>query len=186
MDIVAHGLWAAAAAKGTKRKWRVNVRVAWAAWWGVFPDLFAFTLPLTVMLWYRFTDPAQAAAHAMPHRMPHLTLAWQLYQISHSLIIFLAVFGLVWLVARRPRYELLAWALHILMDIPTHTARFFPTPFLWPISSYRASGISWGNRWFMLFNYGALVLVYFLLWRSRRRDARSRELSTTLSNTRSG
>jgi hypothetical protein len=67
--------------------------------------------------------------------------------------------------------ELLGWVFHILIDIPTHTLRFFPTPFLWPISSYCASGISWANRWFLLANYSALAIVSFLLWRNGRRAA---------------
>jgi hypothetical protein len=65
--------------------------------------------------------------------------------------------------------EMLGWALHILIDIPTHSLRFFATPFLWPLSDYRFNGISWGNRWFMLANYTALAIVYILLWRTSRR-----------------
>ena len=166
MDILSHGLWGAAAAIGASRKLRMKVRARWAAWWGVFPDLFAFAVPITLGLWQRLTGAAGPAAG--PRRMPYMWLASELYQYSHSLLVFAAVFGLVWLVARRPVLALLAWPLHVLMDIPTHTLRFFPTPFLWPISSFRASGISWGNRWFMLSNYSALAVVYVLLWVTRR------------------
>jgi hypothetical protein len=28
---------------------------------------------------------------------------------------------------------LAAWLLHILCDIPAHAARYFPTPFFWPL-----------------------------------------------------
>jgi len=166
MDIFAHGLWATAAAIGVKRKAPVRIRVGWAAWWGVFPDLFAFTIPFTVMIWHRLLD---SAATDVPHGLPHLSLAWQLYQFSHSLVIFAAVFGVVRLLAGRPVLELLTWPLHILLDIPTHTLRFFPTPFLWPISSFKASGISWATPWFMLLNYGALATVFLLLWWTGRR-----------------
>ena len=169
MDIFAHGLWTAALARGANRKLGRKIRVGWAAWWGVFPDLFAFTIPVSLGLWSWL---AGAPLPRGPGHFPHMELAHQLYQISHSLIVFGTVFGLVWLVARRPVLELLGWMLHILIDIPTHTARFFPTPFLWPISSYRASGISWANRWFMLLNYSSLAIVYFLLWRTERRETR--------------
>jgi hypothetical protein len=165
MDIFAHGLWTAAAATGANRKLHTKIRAGWAAFWGVFPDLFAFTLPFCVLVWQKISGPAQAG----PRHIPHLPLAWQLYQISHSLVTFSAVFGIVWLIARRPVLELLGWPLHILIDMPTHSARFFPTPFLWPVSSYRVSGISWANPWFMLVNYSALATVYFLLWRNRQR-----------------
>lgn len=168
MDVFAHALWAGAAARGAKTRLSWKVRPGWAAFWGVFPDLFAFTLPVTLMLWEKLTGTSPPG----PGRS-HMALAWDLYQISHSLVMFTLVFGLMWLAARRPVLELLGWPLHILIDIPTHTARFFPTPFLWPLSSFRASGISWGNPWFMLCNYGALAIVYFLLWRSRRRAAAS-------------
>jgi hypothetical protein len=54
------------------------------------------------------------------------------------------------------------------MDIPTHSERF-PTPFLWPLSSYRIIGISWRQGWFMALDVSALAVVFWLLWRSRRR-----------------
>ncbi len=169
MDIFAHALWTGAAATTARRSLHIPIRPAWAALAGVFPDLFAFSVPFVLLLWRRLTLGPPATGE--PHSMPHLSLAWQLYQISHSLIVFAAVFGLAWLLVRRPVFELLGWALHILIDIPTHTARFFPTPFLWPISSFKASGISWGNRWFMLANYSGLLVVYIVLWLYRRRIA---------------
>lgn len=171
MDIFAHGLWAAAAARGVNRKAARRIRTGWAAFFGMFPDLFAFSVPVCLMLWARLTGGADAVPAG--RHLPHFELAWQLYQISHSLFTFAAVFGLAWLVARRPVLELLGWLLHILIDIPTHTLRFFPTPFLWPVCSYVFSGISWANRWFLLSNYGALLIVYILLWRSSRRAARA-------------
>jgi hypothetical protein len=157
VDIFAHGLWASAAARGTNRKIRRRIRAGWAAFFGVFPDFFAFTIPFVTMLIQRLSG-TPAAGHP-----PRLELAWQLYQISHSLFVFSAAFGLVWLIRRRPVLEMLGWPLHILIDIPSHTLRFFPTPFLWPVSSYHFDGISWGNRWFMLVNYSAILAVYLVL-----------------------
>lgn len=176
MDILAHGLWAAAAATRAEPELKRKIRVGWATFWGVFPDLFAFTIPITLSFWQRFADPAQSAWRHGPHGPGHMELAWQLYQVSHSFITFSVVFGLVWLIAHRPYFEMLAWLLHILIDIPSHTVRFFPTPFLWPISSYRVSGISWANPWFMLCNYSALAITWFLLWRWRRRLTRKAQL----------
>jgi hypothetical protein len=172
MDIVAHGLWAAAAARGARMKTGRPISVGWTTVWGVFPDLFAFSIPVTLALWNRLTGVAPHSAHAGPHGVPHLHLAGQLYRISHSLVIFAVVFGLVWLLARRPALAMLGWPLHILIDIVSHSARFYPTPFLWPVSSYRFGGIFWGNRWFMLANYTALTVVWLLLWRSARRARR--------------
>lgn len=168
MDIFAHGLWGTAAAIGARRKLPLRIRIGWAAWWGVFPDLFAFTIPFLAMLGRRLTD---APPPPGPHGLPFLSLAWQLYQFSHSLVVFAVVFGLVWRLAGRPVYELLTWPLHILMDIPTHTLRFFPTPFLWPVSSFKASGISWGTPWFMMLNHSSLAAVFLLLWWTGRKRA---------------
>jgi hypothetical protein len=141
------------------------------AFFGVFPDLFAFTIPVCLLLWARLTGSLEAMPQG--RHLPHFELAGQLYRISHSLFIFAAVFGLVWLIARHPVLELLGWLLHILIDIPTHSLRFYATPCLWPVSSYRFDGIPWGNRWFMLANYTALLVVYILLWRNSRRAARA-------------
>jgi len=168
MDIFAHGLWAAAAARGSNRKVRRKISVWWTAWWGVFPDLFAFAPAIAFMLWRRLAGVRPPAAVG-DRSDPVFHLAWSLYQASHSLIVFGAVFGLIWLIARRPWLPMLGWALHIVIDIPTHTARFFPTPFLWPVSPYRFSGISWGNPWFMLVNWSAIAIVYLLLRRTGRR-----------------
>ena len=42
--------------------------------------------------------------------------------------------GLVWAILRRPVLEMLAWALHILIDIPTHQG-IFAVRFLWQLSN---------------------------------------------------
>jgi hypothetical protein len=88
-------------------------------------------------------------------------IAHTLYQYSHSLVIWAVVFLVVWAFYKRPRYELLGWALHILIDIPSHALSFYPTPFLFPISDYRFPyGIQWSNQVFMLINYSALLIVW--------------------------
>lgn len=37
----------------------------------------------------------------------------------------------------------LAWALHILIDIPTHSRRHWAPQFLWPFSPVTVDGVSW-------------------------------------------
>jgi hypothetical protein len=88
-------------------------------------------------------------------------IAAYLYQFSHSLVVWAFVFGVVWYFSKRPRYELLGWALHIFIDIPSHAIGFYPTPFLFPLSDYRFPyGVSWGNTWYMITNYTALAFVW--------------------------
>jgi hypothetical protein len=66
----------------------------------------------------------------------------------------------------------LGWALHILIDIPSHAATFYPTPFLFPISNYRFThGISWSNKWFMIINYSLLLLVSLYFFNRKKYTA---------------
>lgn len=179
MDIFAHGLWAGAAFKTANQKRKQLLRVRLAAWWGIFPDLFAFTIPFFFLAWNLITgDMTMAELPRAPYdgmepvpsdRLPVFVLTEALYRISHSAIIFFLIFGLVWALARRPVWELGGWLIHIVLDIPTHSYAFYPTPFLWPLSEWKFDGVSWGTPWFMVLNYGALVLVYGILWLKRKR-----------------
>jgi hypothetical protein len=167
MDILAHTLWTNAGARGAnklreKKGKPKAVHVGWTAFWGVFPDFFAFTIPFVVAIFKIITGQSSASSFGPPHiSTGGFDLAAYLYQWSHSIVIFALVFIIVSLISKRPRYELFGWALHILIDIPSHDIEFYATPFLWPISEYRFPyGISWANKWFMIINYSALVLVW--------------------------
>ena len=178
MDILAHGLWAAgvyrAANLKVKSKERFNLWMA--AFWGIFPDLFAFTIPFAWMIWNRivnkvdFSQMRPENIEPIVNHLPVFQLANSLYNLSHSLIIFALVFGLVWFFRKKPYWEMGAWVLHIIMDIPTHTYRFFPTPFLWPISGVKANGISWADPLVLVLDFFLLVLVYVSLAVLRSRD----------------
>jgi len=158
MDILAHGLWTTAAAIAVRRRVRRPIHLGWAAFWGIFPDLFSFAIPAVIRIWWYATG---ATPSLLPDAKsaPHFQFVWHLYYGSHSLVIFAAIFGIVWVLAKRPVLELLGWGLHILIDIPTHQKMFSPH-FLWPFSSYGISGFRWESPWFMAMNYGLLLLVY--------------------------
>ena len=166
MDILAHTLWTNAGARAAnkvaqKKDGRFHVSVGWTAFFGVAPDFFAFTIPFIIGM-YRAIFLGQSFIRG--HHAPLLggfDLAAYLYQFSHSLVIWALVFVLVWILSKRPRWELLGWALHILIDIPSHAIGFYPTPFLFPLSEYRFPyGVSWGNTWYMIINYSALLVVW--------------------------
>ena len=165
MEIVAHGLWAAAAAVAARRSARIRLRLAWTVWWGVFPDVLAFGPSIVAGLWLRLAGGPDAV-----HRHVHFGLP--LYPAGHSLIVFLLVFGVVSLLARRVVFEMLGWLLHILIDIPTHSLRYYATRFLWPVSGFRVDGVAWWTPWFWVATYVALLAVYILLWRFRRNPDR--------------
>jgi hypothetical protein len=167
MEIVAHGLWTAAAAITANKKTLIRLSVGWAAWWGAFPDVLAFGPSVAVGLWLRLAEAPHAG---------HVHLGLPLYPAGHSLLVFLAAFGLVSLLARRPVLSMLGWLLHIVIDIPTHSLSYYATRFLWPLSDFRIDGIAWWVPWFWVATYVALAAVYFLMWRkgwlSRARSPR--------------
>jgi hypothetical protein len=183
MDIFAHTLWTAASARGANasilKKNRISV--AWSAFWGVFPDLFAFGLPFLFLIVGFIRGTYSFASLSQDHHIvPQFAMAHTLYQYSHSLVIWAVVFALVWAYCKRPRYELLGWLLHILIDIPSHSATFYPTPFLFPLSDYKfLDGISWANPTYMLINYSLLLVVFLPLLihdvRARRKARAARD-----------
>lgn len=155
MDIVSHGLWGGIAFG------RKNKKSFWLSFFfGVMPDLFSFgpffvTSVLGISKWPRYsTEPGNELL--IPEYVKHL------YNTTHSFLIFLAVFFLVWLIFKRPVMELLAWGVHIIFDIFTHSYQFFPTPFLWPALHLEVNGIPWGNP--LIFVPDVVLLTALYVW----------------------
>jgi membrane-bound metal-dependent hydrolase YbcI (DUF457 family) len=95
------------------------------------------------------------------------------YNITHSLVIFGILAFIAWKLYGRRAWPFGAWGLHILCDIPTHSTRFFPTPYLWPFPTPFYNGHSWGNKTFMLSNYAGIVITYLILaWRKTKRASK--------------
>jgi hypothetical protein len=167
MEILAHTLWTTAAARKAnavvKKKGKLyKLSVAWTAFWGIFPDLFAFSLPFFYSFWKVVSGQQDFGSFSTRHQVADgFNLAHTLYQYSHSLVIWALVFLIVWALLRRPPWVLFGWALHILIDIPTHSLAFFPTPFLFPISKFVFPyGVAWSTTWFMIANYCTLALLW--------------------------
>lgn len=179
MDIFAHALWANAAATklndSFEAKNKPKISMGWSMFWGIFPDLFAFSIPTLWSLYLIITGEQSFSGISQhgPHLSqadPTFSIATYLYQYSHSIIIFVVVFGIVWLVFKRPQLAMLGWLLHILIDIPSHSLQFFPTPFLFPVSNYRFQyGITWSNTYFMVINYSFLFLVYLYFFLRKKK-----------------
>lgn len=171
MDILAHGLWVGAVYKAINKKNKRPLSVKFAAFWGVFPDLFAFTIGFVWLfgnLLFGDTNladlPRPDSVEPAPRdTLPIFRLTPLLYSLSHSAIIFFIVFGIVYFVFRRPVWELGGWFIHIILDIPTHSYQFYPTPFLWPLSDWKFNGFSWGTLWFLIPNYIGIIGAYLLL-----------------------
>ena len=178
MDTLAHGLWGGAAFSHKDGQWK------WAFVLGMAPDLLSFG-PFFLMrlgdISRRWTAGRMGPpeAHTIPEFVYHA------YNITHSLLVWVAMFlvALYFLSLRKrtpllrysdtslPLLPFLAWPLHILCDIPTHSTRFFPTPFLWPFPTTFFNGTSWGNKTFMIANYSAIAVAYlgYFLWKRRTR-----------------
>lgn len=166
MDILSHGLWGGLAVG------RENKKSFWGAFaFGVFPDVFAFGLPFSHLVFSLLSGGAGEVVteHASGHpNIPAYT--YGLYDISHSLVVFLAIFLLVWAVRRKPLWEMSAWGLHIALDIFTHNDKFFPTPFLWPVSDFYVNGIAWGQPLIFFPNVALLAALYAYWWYVRRKN----------------
>lgn len=180
MDIFAHSVWAAIAAKkynqgGESKPPRRLISIGWAAFWGVFPDLFAFGIPFLVLLFLLVSgdipfQPMWPGSAIVAEYAPWVGIFIPLaYKISHSLVIFATVFVVTWLLKKKVPLVMLGWALHIVIDMFTHAAEFFPTPLLWPVSDWKfLYGFSWASGWFMLANYGAMLVVFGVVFLRKR------------------
>ena len=135
MDIVSHGLW------GSIAFGRRNRRSFWLAFIsGLAPDLFSFGI-FSISVWLGLSErPNWSEGFPPPSSIPEYVHT--LYNCTHSLLVFIWVFSLVWIYFRRPIWEFSAWGLHIIMDVFAHSDKFFPTPFLWPLSEKTVSSIS--------------------------------------------
>ncbi|MEO8065830.1 MAG: metal-dependent hydrolase [Candidatus Doudnabacteria bacterium] len=166
MDIFAHGLWTNAMYKAIPETRKDRKATSWGIFFGIFPDLFAFT-PVFAYIFYealfvshsfRLVSPQDA-----PGPLPLDGLTHHLYNFSHSLVIWAVVCLVIWIMFRKFPWVLLGWALHICIDIFTHSSKFYPTPFLFPVSEFYINGWPWVEPVFMLVNYGLLLVLYLFV-----------------------
>jgi len=180
MDILAHSLWNTAGAKklneSFEKKGKRKIPILWAAFWGIFPDIFAFGIS-SILSIYAVISSNEKFSQFLNHGPlvqgvdKTFDLAHFLYQFSHSLIIFAVVFGVVWFILKRPALAMLGWGVHICLDIFSHSLQFFPTPFLFPLSNYVFPyGIRWSNPGFMIVNYTLLFIVcIFYIFKKKKK-----------------
>lgn len=176
MDILAHGLWGAVGAKALNkalaRKGKTTqLNAWWTGFWGTFPDFLAFTPLALFILWGLLAGDATLGnfrsvapdTYLNPIQYALRNLTRILYPLGHSMVIWVVMFGVVWLITRRPAWELLGWLSHIVIDIGTHPENFYPTKFLWPLSDFSVSGIAWATPTFLIINYALLFACIYAL-----------------------
>lgn len=174
MDIISHGLWTGALSKIVKIK-KKKFNFWWTAFWGMFPDVFAFVIPGVIFFFVILFQTGFNFSNwsSIIQSSPYLNIIEMLYSISHSLIIFSAVFLLIWLIFKKPVWIMFGWLLHILIDIPTHKIEHFATPFLWPISNFKIDGlIYWREPLFMIVDIVLLIVVYGILFLRKNGEKR--------------
>jgi hypothetical protein len=59
--------------------------------------------------------------------------------------------------------------LHVIMDVPTHSYEFFPTPVLWPLAAWKFDGRQWMTPGILVPNFVVLILLYGLWFLSHAR-----------------
>lgn len=163
MDIFAHGLWTGLAFNRSKK-------FLWAVFFGVAPDIFSFGVYLFIYLLMNRSLPFGSAAGENVF-IPRYTDI--LYGLTHSLVVFAAVFFIVCLWRKKPFLPLLAWGLHIVLDVPLHDSNFFPTPFLFPVSSFKLSLFNWASPNILLINYSLLLIGYLVFFFIKKRKKNS-------------
>ncbi|MBI4158706.1 hypothetical protein HY500_00425 [Candidatus Woesearchaeota archaeon] len=147
MDILAHFLWTFAIFFKRKERWMASL-------FGILPDLISFG-PHFILSFI-----AGNAIFGRPEVSSIPGLVFLLYNLTHSLVIFALIVLVVYLLTKKIHWFMFGWGLHVLIDIPTHTTDFFPTPFLYPFPQFYVNGIQWSNPNFMIINYGLLAVVY--------------------------
>ena len=179
MDILAHALWAGIGVAAASRRIAISRRTAVATVAAaVAPDLLQL-LPLAA--WVAFSDGALSTIAAYSLASPGTEPAtpdWvqfsthHLHCIMHSGIVA-AIFTLVAMTIGRGAWvPLLGWWSHIVIDVFTHSAEYYPSPVLYPLSMKGFDGVAWNEPWFMAVNYAALALACGWLFISRTRRGR--------------
>jgi len=166
MDIIAHGLWTNIVfyKKYTTEKTQRFIAVLF----GMLPDIASFA-PATLYVLASRQDFSPELFESSSWMFRYAAAS---YDFTHSIVIFLFALIIITTIRKGKVYwPMWGWALHILIDIPTHE-NFYETPFLFPFSDYTlGSGINWAEPGFMAINYGVLVLIYlfwFLVLRKRK------------------
>ncbi len=186
MDVLAHGLWAGTglvvAQVATGRPAVIDRRT-------LIATLVLATAPdgvhmLPLLAWVLAGGGTLAAlldyAVALPGQEPTLPawvamLAHHLHCTLHSAVVASAVTLACWLRTRAFWLPLWGWWSHIVIDVFSHSADYFASPVLYPITQQGFDGLAWNTPLFMALNYGALAGVWLALswWRCRGGVARA-------------
>ena len=169
MDIVSHSLWG-----GITLGRKKGSDFIYALIISVLPDVLAEGIMFGLI--YLGVKNMPGIEHGHPDITEFPLYAQNFYNATHNLIIFITSFVIIWAIRRKPYMLLLVWALHIIIDIPTHSLELFPTPFLWPISDFKINGIPWDNSIILIPNIALLIILYaFWIFQRKKHKILRRE-----------
>lgn len=182
MDIFAHGAWAAVGLAWAQQRWQVPQRIAIATVaLAVLPDLPHLVPSAAWALlgdgsWTAVGDYVTAVPGQEPITPPLVeALSHHLHCVTHSAVVAAVVSLLAWRMWRGVRLwyvPLLGWWSHIVIDMFTHSADFYPSPVLYPFTQWGFDGLAWNTPWFMALNYVLLLLVGAWLVSRRAKQGR--------------
>ena len=172
MDTLAHALWAGLGLAAARRRVAVAPGVA-AATVGlaVLPDL-AHLVPLLAAGggWHTLAGYITATPGHEPVLAPWVEmLSHHLHCILHSAVIAAVLTLAAWRWRRGWLVPLAGWWSHIVIDVFTHSADFYPVPVLYPFTQRGFDGLAWNTPGFQIANYTALALATVALWLTRAR-----------------
>ncbi len=175
MDIVAHGLWAGIGVSAASRYWAIDRKTAIATVLAAMvPDVIQL-LPFVGRVLFDADGVKVLTAYvtALPGMEPALppavaSLTHHLHCIMHSAVVAGVVTALYWIVMRSLWLPLLGWWSHIIIDVFTHSADFYPVPVFYPFTERGFDGLAWNTPWFVVANYLVIVCAIVCLHLTRR------------------
>ena len=150
MDTFSHALYGKGLFGYRKYRWTSFL-------FGALPDLASFGVYFLVLFFSNF----QKLQYGRPSIEEIPIWVIELYNISHSLITAFVFISIVYFVKKDLSWPMLAWPVHIIVDLFTHSIEFFPTPIFWPLSNYRFDGIPWSNIYVFITNIILIFLIFF-------------------------
>jgi len=156
MDYISHGIWSYIFFH------KIKIPI-YAVLFGLLPD----TVSWGVLLIYNLFTGQFSLYLPGPFRIPEWFFT--LYGVSHSLIVFIFVVLIVYLVFKKVPIYIFAWSIAIVIDILTHAHEYLATPFLWPVSEWKFTGINWEATWFNILNFSLIVLFLILIYVKKKR-----------------
>ena len=137
------------------------------------PDVFHL---LPIIGWWLLGDGSfatvRAYAIAVPGQIPwipSLIVLWSqhLHCVLHSAVVAGSVTLLLWTIRQALWVPMFGWWSHIVIDVFTHSADYYPSPVLYPVTQRGFDGLAWNTPWFLVLNYAALCTAGCWLWMSR-------------------